>query len=57
MPQHLLNGSQIGSMGKQMACKGMAQDMGRDRIGVEPGSDRKRLQVLGKALPRQMART
>ena len=55
MTEELLDGAQVGAAVEQVACEGMAQDVGADALGSDTGGGGDVLQVLGEALTRQVA--
>ena len=54
MAEHLLHGTQIGSMVDLMAGESMAQHMGRNLARIEAGIDRESLQQLSDSHRGQM---
>jgi hypothetical protein len=53
--EQFLDSAQIGATGQQMACKGMAQHMGRDLRNGDAGAPGNLLELPGKDLPGEMA--
>lgn len=53
--QQLLDCAQIRAAIKQMAGEGVAQNVRRDALGIKAGGYGRFFQILGEALPCQMA--
>ncbi len=57
MAEHLLHGPQIGTIGKQMTCKGMAERVWGDACGIEPCGNGEIFQELRETVTGEMTLT
>jgi hypothetical protein len=51
MPKHLLHRAEIGAVLQQMACKCMAENVRRNRLGGQARARSERFQFAGENLP------
>lgn len=57
MTEQLLDGAQVSAAIEKVARKRMAQDVRADPVRIQPCFYREILEILGKTLARQMARS